>query len=105
MTLDCSEAAFLLELGRSQVLELALQGPEGKEYAHHAGDGHTGNLERATALFRHDAGWRLTGKPEQSVMLAGSSRIAPGQELHLLKVPDLSLRLSSRKAAGRSRRA
>ena len=79
---------MLLELGRSRVIELALQGPEGREYAHHAGEGHTGNLERATAFFRQVPCRTLTGKAQQSVLPACSLKIARGQELHLLEVPD-----------------
>ncbi len=48
----------------------------------------TRELERSTAFFHEVLGWTPIGRPRNNTAPAAWLQIAPGQELHLVEVPE-----------------
>jgi catechol 2,3-dioxygenase-like lactoylglutathione lyase family enzyme len=48
----------------------------------------TRELARSTAFFHEVLGWTPIGRPRNNAMPAAWLQIAPGQELHLVEVPE-----------------
>ena len=48
----------------------------------------TRDLARSTAFFREVMGWTPIGRPRNNAQPANWLQVAPGQELHLVEVPD-----------------
>jgi len=48
----------------------------------------TRDVARSASFFEATMGWRPIGRPSNNAMPAAWLRVAPGQELHLVEVPD-----------------
>ena len=51
----------------------------------------TRELARSTAFFHEVLGWTPIGRPRNNAASAAWLQIAPGQELHLVEVPEFQL--------------